>query len=369
MGKNRLSNSAANKFMSCAEEYNLHYNKRLRGKYQSAALFFGSAVDSGMNSLLKNDGKDPFDVFDYSWRFARLDGQEDREYLTDSNKIVYSDKDFDKDLLGDDDINLLKEKTSLITKDEVLEYYKVLSEKKKQYSWNKLSLSDQKMFNLYNWLSLRKKGHLMIETFKQKIAPNIIKVLDVQRYIKLENEKGDSIIGYVDLICEWKNEGVVIFDLKTSSIRYEDESVLTSPQLTLYKAALYDTYKTDKCGYLVLSKTVNKNRVKICSVCKYDGSGARHKTCSNEYTGSRCGGEWIETVNPSIDVQVIIDSIPKRTEEIVMQNYEQINKSIKDGNFSRNLNNCVRPWGKCVYFDYCYKDDKSDLIQLESSKK
>lgn len=372
MKTNRLSHSACSKYQTCPKSYDYHYNQRLRPKYQSGALFFGSAVDAAINTLLKDEGKDPYEVFDYNWRFGRLDGQEDKEFLPESLKIVYSNNDYDKDLLNDEDIKLLYTKTGLTDKESVLEYYKTLSENKKNHSWDRLNNDDKKLFNYYNWLSLLRKGHLMIKTFNDKIKPMIVKVHAVQKYIKLQNSTGDTIIGYIDLIADIKHKGViktVILDLKTSSIDYEIDSVITSPQLSLYKTAVGDEYKTDLCGFVVLKKQIAKNRVKICSVCGYDGSDSRHKKCNSEASGTRCNGDYNETLSPEVNYQIIIDKIPDQTEKIVMDNYEDIAANIKGGKFIRNFNSCEMAWGPCSYKKLCWQGDKSDLIQLPPSKK
>lgn len=347
--------------------YKYHYVDRLRPKYMSSALIFGSALDSAINNLLKQDGKDPRNTFDYHWRWAEIAGQ--RTYIPESEKVVYSNSDFDKDLLLQEDFNELYKKTNLSSESDVLELYKKLSETKKTLSWDRMSDSDKKVYNFYNWSVLRRKGHLMIDAYKKDILPNITKIHAVQKHISMENDDGDKISGFIDLIADWKDEGTIIFDLKTSTIHYDEDSVLTSPQLTLYTSAIGKEYNTRKAGYLVLKKQIDKNRQKVCSVCGYDGSGARHKTCSNEAGGSRCGGEWIETIRPSVNYQVIIDAIPDRTEEIVMENFNQINQGIKNEQFHRNFSSCVRPWGKCEFFNKCYRNDDSDLIKQEDKKK
>lgn len=367
MNKNRLSHSAVSKYADCPKSYEYHYQHKLRSKYQSSALFFGSAFDNAINVLLKDENKDPYNVFDYSFRFADVNGN--REFLPKSFVIVYSNSDFDADLLKPEDYVELEKELQIHGKDALLELYKSLSDAKKQKSWNMLSIEDKSVYNLFNWHSLRRKAHVMIDTYKSEVMPHIKKVHTVQRYIKLENDEGDEIIGYVDAVLDWKDEGTVIFDLKTSSIDYEEDSVLTSPQLTLYTNALSEEFKTRKAGYLIIHKRVDKNKIKICSICKFDGSGARHKTCSNESSGIRCGGEWTETINPTVRVQVIIDEIPARTEEIVLQNYADINNGIKNKHFVRNFSSCMKPWGPCVYRDLCFKNDDSSLVKMDDKKK
>jgi hypothetical protein len=364
---NRLSHSAAQRFQSCGESYRLHYIEKLRSKYQSAALIFGSALDHAINALLKKDKKTPEDVFMYNWRFAEIAGN--REYLPDSPKIVYSNTDFDKDLLTQEDYTELEKKTALHTKEDILEYYKKLSDLKKSLSWDKMSIDDKKMYNAYNWLSLRRKALLMITAYKTDVLPKIKKIHAVQRFVDLQNDDKDKIIGYIDLICEWENEGNVIFDLKTSSIDYDEGSVLTSPQLTLYMNAVGHEYSTRKCGFIVLKKQILKNRKKICSVCSFNGSSGRHKTCSNEINGVRCGGEYLETISPQVSIQIQIDSIPERTEEIVMQNFIDINNAIKEKTFVRNFSSCMRPWGPCEFRKICFFNDYSEVTKSSDKKK
>jgi hypothetical protein len=205
----------------------------------------------------------------------------------------------------------------------------------------------------------------MIRTFREKIQPKIRKVLALEKEIKLTNDQGDVITGYADLVCEWEDGSVIVFDFKTSTKNYEETSVLTSPQLSLYIFSLFEEYKTRKAGYIVFNKRVLKNKKKVCKNCGYDGSGERHRTCPEIIAGDRCNGVWLEKINPEIYTQIIIDEIPQQTENIVIENIEDINTQIKNGVFTRNLGSCVKPWGKCPYFNKCYKNDDSELIKVE----
>ncbi len=182
--------------------------------------------------------------------------------------------------------------------------------------------------------------------------------------MKLDNGGGDNFIGFVDLVADIDDHGTVIIDHKTSAMDYEPDSVLTSPQLAGYMHTLYPKYKTRKAGYIVFKKNIKKNRVKICSQCGHDGTGGRHKTCDNVISGKRCGGEWTETLTPEVVVQVIIDTIPERTEEIVLENMDLVNDGIKNKVFTRNLNMCKNYYGGlCPYFNLCYKNKKEGLEQ------
>jgi len=204
----------------------------------------------------------------------------------------------------------------------------------------------------------------MIETVRKEILPNIIEVLGTQEYTSLVNEDGDEVVAYADLVCRYKGyDEPIVLDWKTSSREYEESAVLTSPQLTLYVHSLFEKYKTRKAGFIVINKRLIKNKTKYCEKCSKDGTGQRHKTCDNVINEERCNGKWIEKINPKAFIQVIIDTIPVQTENIVLQNYDDINAAIKTGIYTRNLQSCIRPFGKCQFFDICYKDDYSKVIK------
>lgn len=243
--------------------------------------------------------------------------------------------------------------------------FEEISRKKSEVGFKNLSDIDKEYYNSICWYSLKAKGLLMIKAFREKIQPKIKKVLALEKEIKLTNPEGDVITGYADLICEWEDGSVIVFDFKTSTKNYEETSVLTSPQLSLYVFSLSEEYNTRKAGYIVFNKRVMKNKIKICANCGHNGTGSRARTCDETIAGDRCKGEWLEKINPEIYTQIIIDEIPQQTENIVIENIEFINNQIKNGVFTRNLQSCVKPWGKCPYFNLCYKNDSSELIKVE----
>lgn len=356
---NRLSHSAVSRYQQCPRSYQLHYQKRLRPKTQSAALLFGSAVDAATGALLKGSDKSPEDIFKYLWTFAEINGE--NSYLPDNTTIVYSDSEYDYDLLDNTHKTKLIQKFGTDLKKQVSE---IIKEKEKA-GFKNLNLEQKLILNNVYWGILLTKGILMIEAFRNKVMPKISEVLSVQEMVELKNDEGDSVIGYVDLVANLHEYGrPVILDIKTSSIQYKLDSVKSSSQLAIYKHALDEKYKTNLAGFIVLSKRVNKNKVKVCSKCNFDGSGQRHKTCNQVVDSSRCNGEWVETIKPEIDIQIIVDEIPERFEEIVLENYLDINAAIKSGNFIRNLSSCKMPWGLCSFYNLCHNNDSSDLEDM-----
>jgi hypothetical protein len=364
----KLSYSAATKFTECGKAYEYHYIQKLRPKVQSAALLWGTAIDKGIEASLK--GYDGISVFNDLWKCQYINGI--KTNLSTCIDISYSSSDLDLDVLDDKDFVLIKNykaiKEELKTNDNVLNKISEIINKKEKYTGFKNLPEEEKLFiNYVFWLSLRKKGEIIIQSFNNKIKPKIKKVYSTQEEVKLENEIGDSIIGYADLVCEFDGyDKPVIIDFKTSSIPYEADSVITSPQLSLYLHALSEKYNNTRyCGYIVFYKRLDKEKLKICKLCGSDGTGKRHKTCDNIVDNKRCNGEWNETIKFDVSIDVIIDTIPTRTESIILEKMDDVNTLIKQGIFTRNFLACKKAWGVCPYFNKCFYDKDDDLIVVE----
>ena len=362
---NKLSHSSVNMLGDCPKKWQLHYQERIRGTTQSAALLFGTAIDKAVEDLvLTRNLEDAKRTFLAYWNSAEINGIQTK--LEDNPDIVYATNDLDEELLP--------ESFTMINAVKLLE----VIGKKKEIGFDNLELADKIVYNQANWLVAKKRGELMLEAVNEQILPKINKVYSTQEKIDLTNDSGDSVVGYTDLVADYLDKGTIVFDVKTSTRSYEEDSVRTSPQLALYVHALADKYKTRKAGFIVLSKAIQKNRKKICKECKNDGTGGRHKTCDKMIeppmtgpgTGKpyRCNGEWIETINPKCKVDVIIDDIPERLEDIVLENMDNSNKLINNGIFSRNLSACIKNYGPCIYYKLCHENSMEGLIKLENSK-
>lgn len=367
---NKLSHSAISKFQTCGKAFEYHYIQKLRPNVQSGALVFGSAIDAALNELLMPTGKDPKEIFIREFTYSYIN--EEKTYVPTYQDLVYQTGDFDADLLTQDDYNFIEEnaKQEIIERStDYLEVYNSLKKRKSESGFDSLSIKEKKLFNLMNWLVLQHKGILMLDAYKRKVLPKLNKVYKVQYKISMSNEVGDEIVGYVDLIADVKDVGICILDNKTSSMEYDKDSVLTSSQLSLYMHILEEEYKTRKAGYIVMRKSIIKNRKKICSKCGHDGSGKAHKTCDATINGKRCHGEWNETIDPDVHIQFIIDEIPKQTESIVLENIEATNEAIKTGNFTRNFNSCHNHFGsRCPYFQKCYYGKEDGLVRSKDKK-
>lgn len=305
---NKLSFSSVNTYDTCSMKYNYHYILKYRPKTTSSALVFGSAFDKAINALF--EGKDAEEEFIKEFSSFTLNGVV--EDTATSINITFSQKDFDKVLCQG-----------------IAEEYEPLLNKKREKI---ISKDEMARLNFIYFSCMKEKGLMMLTAYKEQILPRIKKPLAYQKEIKIDNDKGDTIIGYVDLVAVWEDGSTVIFDLKTAGEAYPADAVIKSTQLSLYCYALENFYNTRRCGFIVFNKNIKKMK-----------------------DGKKC--------KPYIDVQVLIDEMPLSKEEETVMKFELTNVNIKNKVFDKNPDSCYN-FGRCQFYNLCHKDDDSDVIKM-----
>jgi len=384
----KISNSAVNTFNDCSQKYKYRYKDRIVSLYKSGALYFGSAVDEAMNVLLSpesfNDRTKAQEAFIAHWRRAE-DNSKTVVDLSTSINVTYAVADFDMDLMDDVDItSALEMRDELKLGDnDIPKLMKIILGMKREMGWGNVSRRYREFYNYCNWLCLYRKGLLMIDEYIETMMPLIKEVLAVQKYIEVENDDGDLVRGYIDIVVRLQDGTVCVVDNKTSAITYERDSVRTSQQLGLYAAMLNIMaadptneweHKIDSCGYFVLYKRVVKDVVKICGKCNTIAvKGSRHKSCAedNPEDGKRCSGAFDRTVGLKIATEIVIDEISSDFQDIILESFSKTNEAIKTGVFTRNLGACFKVWGRCEYYEHCLNKNDKEIIRLpkEESKK
>lgn len=362
----KISHSGLEKYQMCPKAYKLHYIDKYRPTTVKSSLFFGDALDKSLNALL--EGRTDYEkIFIETLSKTKL-----KEIEVDVPKnpdIIYSNKDCDFDILIQEDFELIKAEFAK-TKEDSHNYYIGIAEEKSRVGFENLNLEDKVFFNFMCWISLRRKGILMLSAYKEKILPKIKKVHSVQRMF-LKEAGNVHFNGVLDLVAELEGYGTVILDHKTSSYRYDYESSFKKPQLIRYLYFLGEEFQTNKVGYIVFVKNIKKTKVKTCNKCGGDGSSTKHKTCPNEFNGSRCHGSYTETTTPEVDIQLLVKQISNNIQDLTIENTEQLIKSIlisKENNcFPGNLNNCSNWYGgDCPYIDLCHKNRLTNLYKKEN---
>lgn len=371
----QLSHSQINMYSVCPTKYKYHYHHRLREPVTSAALLFGSALDQCINGLLLDKQKNTVKHvaqyqadFEKHWMNQRINNE--FHDLPESLLIVYADADNDKDLLSDSDISTLydralelipQEITGNNKRDSIQTAYGKLAAIKKVVGLENIGRETAKFINLHNWMVMRTKGKLMVSKYYSEILPQIKTVVEVQKKIELTNDDGDSVIGYIDAVLDFGDgAGPRIVDLKTAARAYDDDAADISPQLAVYGHAL----NISNTAFIVCSKSIKKNKSKRCAVCGHEDNETRAQKCNNGTGKDRCGGAWIEEMQPEASIELIKGTINEVFSGYVLDNYEETLKAIQAEAFPRNFSNCSAFGRKCAYWNKCHNGKSDDLIKV-----
>ena len=359
----RTSYSKNNTYINCPQHYDWLYNKKFKPAKEGASLYFGSAIDASITALLNGD-ETWVKLFHAKWNKTQMNNK--LVEVFDNNDIVYSNNDFDADVLLPEDRltmeNWIKELNIDNLSNEPIECFKeVLKIKKNPY---KQTRSEQlRYFNRCSWLSLKRKGDILLTSFKEQFFPKIKKVLATQLAANIKDPySGDSIQGFVDMVLEYEGyDKPIIFDLKTASQPYDEAQLETSEQLTLYAAMKGNEYNTDLVGYVVLCKNINKEKEAFCKKCNYIKNGS-HRTCNSLIEGVRCNGEWDEKTVLNPKVQVLIEQKTPDKINMLLNDVSNIVLAMKHNIVYKNSSKCDNWYGNpCPYKKACWKNDTSDL--------
>lgn len=357
----KLSHSGLGKYNHCSEMFNLHYNHKIRPSGTTSALLFGSAIDVAAEHYLLNGDKDlAITKFVETWKQQEING-----ILTDlqtSTEVSFHVNDFDHELLTESDNQLIIKDTVHATISDFIE-----------------GAATPKQIIFAHWLSLYRKGLLIIEAFMNWADNNIEEVLEAQCMIELEDGEGNEITGKADFVIKMKGYDIpLLVDLKTAARYYERDSVKKSEQLSIYyyflKATKYPEMK--RAAYLVLQKQIKKNREKTCLKCGFVTHGMERK-CAVETVEEgkrgkmkkgRCNGEFSVQIFPEVTVQFIHDEIPEHFIQETVDSFGYVINQINEKKFEKNLDGCHSYYGReCPYKKYCESGCMDGLIKKEDT--
>lgn len=341
-----MSHSAAKDMKTCWEMNYLKRVAKIYPKQKGSSLAFGIAVDRSLCHLLEavQVGEKDRGLEEYLSVFHSSDDGWDQHF--DSEKLCYRDADHDYKVFLPEDHELIKswEEELGVTGEESFQT-------KKQRKYKDFTETHQHMINRLSWLSLKRKGPLMLESFVREVLPKIKKVIAVQH--KIEGDIGEHaiVVGYIDLICEYEGyDKPIVFDIKTSASLYDaDKATQFGEQLVLYLSAVGEELDTELVGYIVLLKFM-----KVDSECSKCGAKKEslHKTCNEEVEGVRCKGEWKNSY-PTAQTQVLVDKISKMRQNVFMKSFEALSVLAKEKPRVQNWDACHN-YGRCDYFDLCH---------------
>lgn len=320
-----LSFSGYKKYHDCPRLYKYHYiDKEPAGK-ETSALIVGSIIDDiGMRLL-----KDPESTYD-------VDKEVKAVY---KRNIEFYEDDLDLDLINLETIQEYA-KSKGWEGDNIGDALKSFIKDQAN-----LSMNQYEVLKKACWQSLAFKIEAMIESFKKWILPQIAEVHEIQ--LHLEDEVTH---GYLDFTATLKDGRKVLFDLKTSKRSYETDAVLKSPQLSLYAAM----HNYEYAGFIVLCKTLNKNKYKTCAPCGHAETGGNRTKCP------KCKEKMQVQISPTSYSQMLVDSVPDWNKHLTKEAMRETIEAIDKGVFPRNLNTCYWMYGReCPYVSKCWKNNNT----------
>lgn len=318
---NRLSYSSVEQYLNCPKSWYLKYIRNMKEKYTGSALIFGSALDKALNKLLEGNTTSINLTYLDSMTFSEVNGELLDLRVTDL--IQYGNQDFDVDVLTQQE----RQELELYTMQwDLKKHHENLVQLKREKNLNGEAL---RHFNYMSWMSLRRKGLLILGAYKEQVLPQIKRIVSVQKEFSLKNDEGDEFIGFIDFIAEFDDK-VVIFDNKTTSSAYKDDSARTSKQLASYLGALEELKfdfgtKDIHVGYIAINKNIRKKK------------------------------------EPRVNIQIIIDKVPEDLINSVFEDYDKANVAIHNGEFEPSYPNCASKYGKC----FC----QSELVHVPKVNK
>jgi ribosomal protein L37E len=348
----RLSHSAASVFKVCPEKYYLQ--KKWRPPLNASALPFGKAIEHGVDALL--EGKtltDALAEFKRTWTVSPATKWSEAKPIFDSLDVFYYASDFDENVLQDVDKKILSAwGEELLEKEDWKAVYESV---KKQISQGATVVNEERrIYHRVMWLCCRRRGIEMIKAFYNEILPQIEDVIAIQKQINLENEEGDSIIGYIDYIVKHKDyDYPIIVDLKTAGKIYEQHDLDTSDQLRLYAAA----ENIKHIGYMVLLKKIKSE--KSCDKCGHVRENYRLTKCAE------CGKGKYKAQKLKAGAQFLIKEVKEKEMDSVLNDISDIGVAIKNNIKWKNPDSCFMYNKKCDYYDACWGDKTVEQLKGE----
>ena len=352
----KLSHSAIDLYKTCPKAYEFKYIQRYSETYLSSALFFGSAIGDTFQMMVldkksklteeeqKIVGSCPYEFFDNHIATGNLNGREIQ--LINSHEIRYFRGDYEETILTEEDHEIIEQ----YREENGFEDFHTFENLYSDLVGGKLDEIETSFINLMFWLSVRRRGHLLIKEYANVVLPTIAEVHEIEGEIKIENGEGDEIVGFFDMICDIKiprkeklkagekqkyDIKTVLVDHKTSSSRYAKDKIQTSQQLSLYDYAK----EIGLVGYIVGIKKVKTPK-----------------------RGPRKGETHTE-------IQVMFESIPEETQEQFIEDADGILSAIKEGEFPKDESKCKWLFGRrCPYYKLCHEGNDKDLFKKPERK-
>ena len=357
MSNLNISFSSSANFKRCPERFHLQNVLRVKTREEGASLAFGTAIDNALRVILeyKRDGliMSPTSYLCKALDLFNLDKDKGWEAIFDNPKYKYSMYDYTPKVLKPED----KELITLWEKQLYTTVSNTVSAMKSK-AYKSVPQADETLWNRLCWITLKRKGEMLIKAFIEEHLPKISNIQAVQHKIDLPIDNNVTVKGYVDLVANYEGyKDPIIIDLKTSSRLYKFDAIKLSEQLLLYTALVGKQFNTNLAGFIVLCKQFDSEI--YCSICG-SKKESKHQTCAAEIGGRRCGGEWKEV--PKATIQVMVEPIAQESQSRFLKEFQNVAKCISSGVRFRNFDSCHDYNSLCPMFHLCHYGDKDSVI-------
>ncbi len=372
------SYSQSSTYVNCSKHWYWKYIEKWESPDENSSLPFGTAFDAAVSAILQKQ-TNYIDIFNNKW-YSTTNRKGVASPIFDSKTISYGSNDFDEYVLKPEDLDLMKDWLTELKLEKLgtdpVEAFKVIAKDKKN-PYKRPNEMKIQYYNRCNWLSLKRKGELLLDAFVEQFMPQVDEVLSIQKHAYIKDEiTGDAVMGFLDFVLKMKGRDKnTIFDLKTSANPYKQDQIDNSDQLTLYAAIEGKNFNTDEVGYVVCVKNIKKEQVGICPKCGHQKSG-QYKTCNNNllktdeagnllYEGQapeRCGTEWQYKTVLKPEIQVLIETKSEQQMTDILLDQGNILEAMNRQIVYKNTSKCNNWYGgKCPYFNLCHGNDSTGL--------
>lgn len=356
----------------------------MREKAKGSALPFGVAFDQASDVLFKERDL-PAAIQRFSEIWMSNEGNLDVKFsATDLDVRIYQPSDIAKLEAVAGNLNVSEAKKrydrGYITEDKdgnpeppsdypVVLLIKDIKKMKDQSFMRDLTLEEKQFLHYANILCMNRKGHLMLESFYANILPHITEVISTQMKIDVDNGAGDTIIGYIDLVCRMAgyklpsgriltDQDVVVADVKTAGVTFwaKLDDLSASDQLETYVCSpqIQSVYPTNLISYMAVAKSISKDETYTCGKCG-NVKASTHKKCNADIEGKRCNGEWIGNVRYFSEAKIVIGERNLQEAAKVYSDYDGVVTAIKNEIYYRNRDACNAYGSICPYKSVCDK--------------
>jgi hypothetical protein len=364
-----LSYSGASAFKACPEKFYL--SKDWKAKGNPAYFPFGSAIECGVTVAIEERNREKMiAAFVRNWQAEKADNPEQSKPVFDNWEVEYSAGDVDLDIFDEEETIRLDQWATEIYDDEtrtwqteIFRIFGLIKEKQK------LNAEDDKFYKRCAWLSMKKKGEIMLNSFFDGDLKKIKGLVEIdgkpaaQIRIDIPSDTGDNILGFVDYIVELTDGTIMILDCKTAAAEYPDHKILTSEQLKVYAVALEQKLGfIPEIGYLVLLKKLEIT--KACDACGAVRENSKLQNCV------ACGKGKYTKKSFKGGSQFIRRKVKEDELDDQLDDYSQVADAIRNKVRYKNPENCFAFGRQCEFYNYCHhKKPLKELKTIEPKKK